>query len=87
MKKLESLQAKHRRLLENLKIIKTFKYSGLIGVVIASITKGLISPQLKFENVILVFILGAGIYRFFDKDLKELTEELNIIEGAIENIP
>ena len=84
---LEFLLALHRKRIEDLKILKTFKYSGLVGVIIAAITKGLITPELNTESVLLVIAVGFAIFVMFDNSIEKIENDLYLIEDAIRELP
>lgn len=54
---LEYLLALHRKYLEELKITKTFKYSGVVGIILAGISKDLISKNLNILGLILILFI------------------------------
>ncbi|MBU3940607.1 MAG: hypothetical protein KKH88_01630 [Nanoarchaeota archaeon] len=83
---LEYLLAWHRRLLENLKILKTVKYSGLVGIIVATISKGLIGPEMELSYLLLIIALGFVLFVFFDSSIDPLERLLWSIENAIRNL-
>lgn len=83
---LEFLLAIHRRKLEELKILKTFKYSGLIGIIVATISKGLIIPKIELNNVLMIIFIGFGIFVIFDEKIYSIVKDLENIENKIRKL-
>lgn len=75
----------HKKYLEELKIIKTFKYSSIIGIIIAVLSK-VISQEISSDVIVVTFYLVGVIYFIFNNQEGTKQNQLRYVEGKIKNI-